>query len=46
MHLSYHVTSFCMSVSLEICRQSIEPAFNCLLHFFIATHVHAAQKLL
>jgi hypothetical protein len=31
---------------MEICRQSIESVFNRLLHFFIATHARAAQKLL
>jgi hypothetical protein len=29
---------------IKICCQSTEPVFNCLLHFFIATHVCAAQK--
>jgi hypothetical protein len=31
---------------VEICHQSNELVFNHLLHFFIVTHVHAAQKLL
>jgi hypothetical protein len=26
--------------------KSIEPVFNRLLHFFIATHVYASEKLL
>jgi hypothetical protein len=30
---------------LEICRQSAELGFKHHFHFFIATHVHAAQKL-
>jgi hypothetical protein len=31
---------------VEVCCQSIELVFNHLLHFFIATRVCAAQKLL
>jgi hypothetical protein len=31
---------------VEICHQSIEPIFNHLLHFIIATHSCATQKLL
>jgi hypothetical protein len=31
--------------NVEICRQSTEPDFN-HLHFFIATHARATQKLL
>jgi hypothetical protein len=30
---------------VEICRKSTEPVFNGLLHFFVATHARAAQKL-
>jgi hypothetical protein len=32
--------------TIEICRQSIAPVFNHLLHSFIATHVRAVHKLL
>jgi hypothetical protein len=30
---------------VEICRQSTEPVFNRLLHFFIVNHARAAQEL-
>jgi hypothetical protein len=37
---------FLYTCIVEICRQSVEPVFNCLLHIFIATHPHIAQQLL
>jgi hypothetical protein len=37
---------FLYAYIVEICRQSTEPVFNRLRHFFIATHARAAQKLL
>jgi hypothetical protein len=44
--LAVSCNEFLYAYIIEICRQSIEPVFNRLLHFFIATHVRAAQKLL
>ena len=37
---------FLYACIIEICHQSIESVFSCLLHFFIATHVCGSQKLL
>jgi hypothetical protein len=37
---------FLYACIVEICRQSIEPVLYRFLHFFIATHVRVAQKLL
>jgi hypothetical protein len=37
---------FLYACIVEICRQFTEPVFQCLLHIYIATHAHVAQKLL
>jgi hypothetical protein len=36
---------FLYACIVEICHQSTEAVFNHLLHFFIITHLYAAQKL-
>jgi hypothetical protein len=36
---------FLYAYIVEICRQSTEPVFNRLLHFFIITHARTAQKI-
>jgi hypothetical protein len=38
--------AFLYACVVEICGQSIEQGFNSLLHYFIATHARAVQKLL
>jgi hypothetical protein len=37
---------FLYACIVEIYRQSIDPVFNHLLHFFITAHSHATQKQL